>query len=164
MPVLVSAHISQIKWIHEIMNYKTIATCGFGLESILTFELKKLGVKNIAAMDGRVSFSATGDDIARANVDLRTAERVLIVLAEYPASTFDELFDGAEAVSWKDYIDKKDAFPVKGWSLNSQLHSVPDCQSIIKKAAVKSMERTYRKSQRAAARVSFIGARFEKRR
>jgi len=128
------------------MNYKAVATCGFGLESVLTFELKKLGVKDIAASDGRVSFSASGADIARANVGLRTAERVLIVLAEYPAATFDELFDGAEAILWKDYIDRKDAFPVKGYCMNSALSSVPACQAVLKKAVAEKLKKQYESS------------------
>lgn len=125
------------------MEYKAVATCGFGLESVLSFELKKIGVKEIAASDGRVTFSASGEDVARANVWLRTAERVLIVLAEYPAATFDELFDGVSAIPWGDVIGKTDAFPVKGYSMNSTLTSVPACQSIIKKSVVERLKKDY---------------------
>ncbi len=120
-------------------SYNAVATCGFGLESILSFELKKLGAQNIQTNDGRVNFEADGGCIARANLWLRTAERVLIVLAQYPATTFDELFDGARAVHWGDLIDRDDAFPVKGYCMNSQLSSVPACQSILKKSLVEQL-------------------------
>lgn len=125
------------------MIYKAVATCGFGLESVLSFELKRLGVNNVVVNDGRITFDATGEDIARANVWLRTAERVMIILSEYPAATFDELFDGAYAVNWGEIIDRKDAFPVKGYSMNSTLTSVPACQSIIKKALVERLKKDY---------------------
>lgn len=123
--------------------YKLCASCLFGLESVLSGELKRLGFEDISVTDGRVEFTADAEGIARANLNLRTAERVLIVLDSFRAVTFQQLIDGAEKVPFEEYIGKKDAFPVKGWSLNSQLHSVPDCQSIIKKAAVKRLSRKY---------------------
>ena len=123
--------------------YKLCAPCLFGLESVLSGELKRLGFEDISVTDGRVEFTADAEGIARANLNLRTAERVLIVLESFRAVTFQQLIDGAEKVPFEEYIGKKDAFPVKGWSLNSQLHSVPDCQSIIKKAAVKRLSRKY---------------------
>ena len=123
--------------------YKLCAPCLFGLESVLSGELKRLGFEDISVTDGRVEFTADVEGIARANLNLRTAERVLIVLESFRAVTFQQLIDGAEKIPFEEYIGKKDAFPVKGWSLNSQLHSVPDCQSIIKKAAVKRLSRKY---------------------
>ena len=123
--------------------YTLCAPCLFGLESVLSGELKRLGFEDISVTDGRVEFTADAEGIARANLNLRTAERVLIVLDSFRAVTFQQLIDGAEKVPFEEYIGKKDAFPVKGWSLNSQLHSVPDCQSIIKKAAVKRLSRKY---------------------
>lgn len=123
--------------------YKLCAPCLFGLESVLSGELKRLGFEDISVTDGRVEFTADAEGIARANLNLRTAERVLIVLDSFRAVTFQQLIDGAEKIPFEEYIGKKDAFPVKGWSLNSQLHSVPDCQSIIKKAAVKRLSRKY---------------------
>ena len=123
--------------------YKLCAPCLFGLESVLSGELKRLGFEGISVTDGRVEFTADAEGIARANLNLRTAERVLIVLDSFRAVTFQQLIDGAEKIPFEEYIGKKDAFPVKGWSLNSQLHSVPDCQSIIKKAAVKRLSRKY---------------------
>ena len=81
--------------------------------------------------------------LAKTNLWLRTAERVLIVLDSFRAETFEELFQGVFKIPFEEYLGKDDAFPVKGWSLNSQLASVPDCQSIIKRAAVKRMEQHY---------------------
>ena len=124
-------------------QYRLCAPCLFGLESVLSGELKRLGFEEISVTDGRVEFAADAEGIARANLHLRTAERVLIVLGSFQAVTFQQLIDGAEQIRFEDYIGKKDAFPVKGWSLNSQLHSVPDCQAIIKKAAVKRLSQKY---------------------
>ena len=124
-------------------QYRLCAPCLFGLESVLSGELKRLGFEEISVTDGRVEFSADAEGIARANLHLRTAERVLIVLGSFRAVSFPQLIDGAEQIRFEDYIGKKDAFPVKGWSLNSQLHSVPDCQAIIKKAVVKRLSQKY---------------------
>lgn len=120
-------------------EFSAVATCAFGLESVLAFELKRLGVGDIKTSDGRITFSASGDDIARANVFLRTAERVLIELGSWRATTFDELFDGVASSQLCEVIDRKDAFPVKGFSMNSQLTSVPACQAVLKKACVKAL-------------------------
>lgn len=117
--------------------------CAFGLESILSGELKRIDAQDITVSDGRVDFSGGPELLARANLWLRTAERVQILLGTFPAATFTQLFDGVAALPLEEYIGKKDAFPVKGWSLNSQLRSIPDCQSIIKKAAVKRLEKAY---------------------
>lgn len=124
-------------------QYKLCAPCLFGLESVLSGEVKRLGFTDISVTDGRVEFLADAEGIARSNLYLRTAERVLIVLGTFRAVTFQQLIDGAEKIPFEEYIGKKNAFPVKGWSLNSQLHSVPDCQSIIKKAAVKRLSHKY---------------------
>ena len=120
--------------------------CLFGLESVLSGEIKRMGGQNIQTTDGKVTFEGDFSMVIRANIYLRTAERVLIVLGSFPARTFTELFDGTVKLPFEDFIGSMDAFPVKGWSLNSQLHSVPDCQSIIKKAAVKRLGEMYRKS------------------
>lgn len=125
------------------MEYQAVATCAFGLESVLSFELKRLGVRGVAASDGRVAFTATGADIARANIRLRTAERVLLVLGRYPAATFDELYDGARDIAWGDVVDRTDAFPVKGYSMNSTLTSVPACQAVLKKAVVERLKQDH---------------------
>lgn len=117
--------------------------CSFGLEGILSGELKRMGAKDVSAADGRVDFSGGPEDLVRANLWLRTAERVLVVLGSFRATSFSQLFDGVERLPLERFIGKKDRFPVKGWSLNSRLHSVPDCQSIIKKAAVKRLGQKY---------------------
>ena len=124
-------------------QFRFACPCGFGLESVLSGELKRLGREEVAAADGRVDFTGTAEDLARANLWLRTAERVLLVLGSFRAVTFTQLFDGVAALPLERFIGKRDRFPVKGWSLNSQLHSVPDCQSIIKKAAVKRLGAQY---------------------
>ncbi len=127
------------------MNNKLKITCPchFGLESVLKFEVTKLGGENITVRDGRVSFEGGYDLVARANICLATAERVLIELAEFRAETFEELFQGVKKIPLENFIGMKDAFPVKGHSLNSELYSVPDCQSIIKKAAVERLKMKY---------------------
>lgn len=117
--------------------------CHFGLESTLGFEIRKIGGVNLDVTDGRISFDGDFGTLARANIRLATAERVLVELGSFRAETFTELFDGVKALNLEDYIGKKDAFPVKGHSLKSKLHSIPDCQSIIKKAAVERLKSVY---------------------
>lgn len=124
-------------------NYRIIAPCLFGLESVLGHEARSIGGGGVEVADGRVSF--TGDEavLARANLWLRCAERVCIVLGSFRATSFEELFEGVVKLPLEELIGRKDAFPVKGWSLKSGLHSIPDCQSIIKRAAVKRLEQAY---------------------
>ncbi len=117
--------------------------CHFGLESVLSFEIKKIGGENLAVSDGRISFDGDESVIARANICLATAERVLIELGSFTAKTFDELFEGVKKLPIERFVGKLDKFPVKGHSLKSQLHSIPDCQAIIKKACVKRLEKIY---------------------
>ena len=119
--------------------YTMVAPCFFGTESTLNFEVKRLGAQNIQVTDGRVAFQGGADVIAAANLNLRTAERVLLLLATYKATTFDELFDGCYNIAWEELLPSNAAFPVKGSSLSSQLSSVPACQSIVKKAIVKRL-------------------------
>lgn len=125
---------------------KISCPCIFGLESVLSAEIKKLGVQSIEVTDGKVTFMGDLADVARANIWLRTAERVQIVLGSFRAESFEELFQGVLKLDFENYIGKDDAFPVKGWSLNSKLFSVPDCQSIMKKAIVKRLESKYGQS------------------
>ena len=119
------------------------APCLFGLESVLAGEMRRLGMQDVTARDGRVTCKGTLADAFRLNLQLRTAERVLIDLASFEAKSFEALFQGVKAVPWEDFIGSSDAFPVKGWSLHSVLHSVPDCQSIVKKAVVERLRRCY---------------------
>ena len=120
-----------------------VATCMFGLERFLGDEIDALGCKRIETIDGRIVFEATEKDIARANINLRCAERILISIGSFEARTFTELFDGVRALPWENYIGKNDAFPVKGHSIKSMLFSIPDCQSIIKKAVVDRLSSKY---------------------
>lgn len=125
------------------MKFQLTAPCHFGLESVLSSEVRRIGGEDVRVSDGRVTFSGDEAVLARANICLRTAERVQILLAEFDAYSFEDLFQGVKKIPLEDYIGKNDAFPVKGWSLNSQLHSIPDCQKIIKKAMVTRLSQAY---------------------
>ena len=118
--------------------------CLLGVEGLLAEELREIGCLDVTAENGRVLFSGAAGDIARANVCLRTAERVLILVGEFPAISFEELFQGVKALDWASFLPKNAAFPVKGYCLDSQLHSMPDCQKIIKKAVVEKLKQSYR--------------------
>jgi len=126
-----------------LAEYELVATCLFGLEGLLGGEIDALGLKRTGTIDGRVAFSGSETDIARVNINLRTAERVFIRLGEFKAETFDELFEGVKALPWEFFIGKKDAFPVKGHSIKSRLASIPDCQSIVKKAVADRLASKY---------------------
>lgn len=117
--------------------------CLFGLESVLSGEIKRMGGEEIQAQDGKVLFQGDFSMVIKANLCLRTAERVLIQLGTFPARTFDELFEGTRALPFEEFIGSTDAFPVKGWSLNSQLHSVPQCQRFVKKAVARRLENVH---------------------
>ncbi len=125
------------------MKLTLVATCMFGLEKLLGEEIDALGLTRLDTMDGRVLFEGEEADIPRANIALRCAERVMIRLGAFPARSFTELFDGVRALPWEDWIGRTDAFPVKGHSIKSGLTSVPDCQSIIKKAVVERLKEVY---------------------
>jgi putative N6-adenine-specific DNA methylase len=120
-----------------------VATCLFGLEKFLGEEIDALGYKRLETMDGRVTFEGELDAIVRSNLWLRCAERVYIKMGSFKARTFSELFDGTKAIPWEDWIGREDAFPVKGHSIKSKLFSIPDCQSIIKKAVAQRLDDTY---------------------
>ena len=122
---------------------KMCVPCHFGLESVLAYEIKKVGGENLVTTDGKITFEGSFDTLAKANLWISTGERVLIELGSFTAKSFEQLFDEVIKLPLEDYMGKTDAFPVKGYSLNSQLHSVPDCQRIIKKAFVKRLERVY---------------------
>jgi putative N6-adenine-specific DNA methylase len=125
------------------MTVEYVATCLFGLEGLLGEEIDSLGFKRTETMDGRISFLGDECAIAKANICLRFAERVYIKIGEFNATTFDELFEGAKALKWHEWIGKNDSFPVRGHSIKSTLFSVPDCQKIIKKAIVSSLSSSY---------------------
>ena len=115
----------------------------FGLEGIAGNELRRLDIENVRVENGRVLFSGDELALARANLNLRTGERVLIVLADFEAKTFEQLFQGVYNTNLEDFIPKDGQFPVKGHCLNSTLMSVPDCQAIIKKAASRRLGEKY---------------------
>ncbi|MBP0979802.1 MAG: class I SAM-dependent RNA methyltransferase [Oscillospiraceae bacterium] len=127
-------------------NIKMVCPCLFGLESVLTRELKYIDAQNIKATDGKVFFEGSFETLIDANINLRTAERVLIVMNEFKATSFEELYQGVFLIDWGNFINKNDKFPVKGWTLNSVLKSEPACQSIIKKAVVEKLKKTYKTS------------------
>lgn len=120
-----------------------VATCLFGLEKQLGEEIDKLGLKRIETIDGRIIFEGEERDIPRANINLRCAERVFVLLGRFHAESFAELFDGTNAIAWEEWIGKTDAFPVSGHSIKSKLTSIPDCQSIVKKAVVDRLSGAY---------------------
>ncbi|MBE6870951.1 MAG: class I SAM-dependent RNA methyltransferase [Ruminococcaceae bacterium] len=124
-----------------VFNY--IVPCLFGLEGLCADELKMMGASNVCAYDGRVAFSGDEELLAKANINLRTGERVLILLGSFKAESFDDLFEGVKALPLENYITKDSAFPVKGHSIRSKLFSIPDCQKIIKKAAVERLKSKY---------------------
>ena len=115
----------------------------FGLEGITADELRRLNMENVRAENGRVLFSGDESALARANICLRTGERVLLILTEFEATSFEALFQGVLQTRLEDFIPQNGQFPVKGHCLNSQLMSVPDCQAIIKKAASKRLGSAY---------------------
>lgn len=125
------------------MEYTLIATSTFGLESVVAGELKDLGYEDLTIENGKVTFEGDEWDIATCNIWLRTADRILIKVKEFKAETFEELFQGTKAIEWSDIIPEDGFMHIVGKSIKSKLHSVPDCQSIVKKAVVESMKRKY---------------------
>ena len=117
--------------------------CLLGLEKLVGDEVKRLGLTGVQVENGRIFCDGTDADCARLNINLRCGARVLLVLGEFPARSFEELFQGVKAIAWEDYIPKDGAFPVKGYSITSQLHSAPACQSIVKKAMVERLKGRY---------------------
>lgn len=120
-----------------------VAPCVFGVESVAADEFHRMGFEDVVTENGRVLLSGDFNMLARANICSRFAERIMINVGEFTAVTFTELFEGVKALPWEDFIGKDDAFPVNGWSINSQLFSIPDCQSIIKKAIVERLKMKY---------------------
>lgn len=125
---------------NQTKKIELIATSAFGLEAVVARELRDLGYPEVTVENGRVTFTAGLDSVCRANMWLRTADRVLLKIGEFRAETFDELFEKTKALPWPDWITPDAAFPVEGKSVNSKLFSVPDCQAIVKKAIVERMK------------------------
>ncbi len=121
------------------------APCNFGLESILTREIKELGFEIESVTDGRVNFISCEKGICKANIHLRTAERILVRIGEFDAVTFDELYENTKDIPWHKWIPREGAFPVsKASSVRSALFSTSDIQAIIKKAVVDSLKSKYK--------------------
>ena len=120
-----------------------IATTTFGLEAVAKRELIALGYKDITLENGKVKFKGTPEDIVKANIWLRTAERVLIQVGEFKAITFDELFEKTKDLPWEDYIPEDANFIIDGKSINSKLFSISDCQKIVEKAIVERLKTKY---------------------
>ncbi|NLV16659.1 MAG: class I SAM-dependent RNA methyltransferase [Syntrophomonadaceae bacterium] len=125
-------------------SIELIATAAFGLEAVVAREVKNLGYEEVRVEDGKVTFRADLRAIARANIWLRSADRVLLKLGAFPATTFEELFKGTRNLDWPAWLPKNANFPVQGKSVRSKLFSVPDCQAIVKKAIVEKMKERYK--------------------
>ena len=117
--------------------------CLLGLEKLVADEIKRLGLADVRAENGRVLCQGSWADCARLNINLRCGARVIALLGQFPARSFEELFQGVRAIPWEEFLPREAAFPVKGYSISSQLHSVPACQSIIKKAVVERLKAHY---------------------
>ncbi len=124
-------------------TFRFVIPALMGVESTVAYELKKLGLSQVKAENGRVLCQGGPADIPRMNLALRCGARVLLSLGSFQARSFEELFQGAAAIPWEDYIPREGRFPVKGYSISSQLHSVPACQSILKKALSKRLGQVY---------------------
>ena len=124
-----------------------IATSSFGLESVVARELQNFGYNNLKIENGRVTFIGDERDIARCSLWLRCADRLLLKMAEFRAVDFEELFQGTLQIPWEKFIPENGKMHVVGKSIKSTLFSVPDCQSIVKKAVVEAMKRRYARSR-----------------
>ncbi len=126
------------------MEIRYVSPCLLGMETFIAGELRGMGASNVQAENGRVLFSGDETMLARANICSRYSERIQILIGSFRAVSFEELFQGVKALPWEQWIGEKDAFPVKGYSINSTLFSVSDCQSIIKKAVVERLKQKYK--------------------
>lgn len=126
--------------------YSIVAATSFGMESITARELKDLGYESLFVENGKVTFSGKEDAIARCNIWLRSADRILIKIKEFKATEFEELFQGVRSVEWGDILPSDSKIYVTGKSVNSKLFSVKTCQSVVKKAIIEAMKRRYNRS------------------
>ena len=127
-----------------MLQLKFIATTTFGLEATVKREIQKLEFENISTTYGAVYFTGNETVIPKANIHLRSADRVLLVMGQFKAFSFDELFEKTKSLNWSDWIPKEGNFYVTGKSIKSQLYSVPDCQSIVEKAIVENLKKKYK--------------------
>ncbi len=126
------------------MNINFVVPCLLGLEAPIAEEIRNMGADNVRSENGRVLFSGDEHILARANICSRFSERIQVLVGSFEAHTFEELFQGTKSLPWEEWIGKEDEFPVKGYSLNSDLFSVSDCQAIIKKAIVERLKTKYK--------------------
>ena len=125
-------------------TYEYIAPCHFGLEAVLKKELNRLDLEIVEVSDGKVTFKGGPEAVCKANINLRTAERVLLKVGHFKAFTYDDLFEKTKAIHWEDYLPEDAKFWVtKANSVNSKLFSPSDIQSIIKKAIVERLKLVY---------------------
>ena len=125
-------------------TYELIAPCHFGLEAVLKKEIYDLGYEILKVEDGRVTFEGDGEAVCRANIFLRTSERVLLKTGQFHAETFEELFQGIRSIPWEDYIPEDGKFwAAKASSIKSKLFSPSDIQSVVKKAMVERLKQKY---------------------
>lgn len=125
------------------MNIQFAVPCLLGLEAPIADELRNMDASDVTSENGRVLFSGDESILARANICSRFSERIQILVGSFEAHSFEDLFQGTKSLPWEMWIGKTDRFPVKGYSLNSDLFSVSDCQKIIKKAMVERLKQTY---------------------
>ena len=125
------------------MKLELIATATFGLEAVVRREIEALGYRIIKTEDGKVTYMGDERAIVRSNLWLRTADRVLLKMAEFSAVEFEELFQQTKGLPWEQLIPLDGRFTVTGTSVKSKLHSVPACQKIVKKAIVEKLKEFY---------------------
>ena len=125
------------------MKLELIATATFGLEAVVNLEIQELGYKIIKTEDGKVTYLGNERAVAKSNLWLRSADRVLLKMGEFKAYEFEELFQQTKALAWEQLIPEDGKFTVNCTSVKSKLHSVPACQSIVKKAVVERMKEFY---------------------
>ena len=128
---------------HRMTQFNLIATTTFGMEAVVVRELEQLGYSNIRTLDGKVHFQGTARDIARCNMWLRAADRVLLNVGEFTAADFGQLFDQCAALPWSELLPVDAKIPVAGRSVQSRLHSVPAIQACVKKSIIENLKRKY---------------------
>ncbi len=126
-------------------KYKIIATAAMGLEALVAKEVRDLGY-DCQVENGKIIFTGDENAIARSNLWLRTADRIKIIVGEFKAFTFDELFEKTKSLPWEQFLPEDAEFPVTGKSHKSKLFSVSDCQAIVKKAVVERMKKHYKRN------------------
>lgn len=132
-------------YVRRMIVYQLLAVCPMGLESIVAKEVQELGYET-RVENGRIYFQGNVSALIKANLWLRTADRVKLIIGQFEAKTFDDLFEQTKNLPWENYISENGQFPVQGRSLKSTLHSVPDVQAITKKAIVERLKKAYQVS------------------